>query len=198
MSELPPGAFRPAPGQPWGPPPPNAPAQTQSAPPMAFRRPARWPAFTALAIALIGLAVGVVGWFRPVAHNAQTSAPPKPTYSGQQTADAKAHVCAAFEKVHHAVDLAHTHVGSTDYTTQLAAAALTHIALDAGSRYLLTKLAEEPATPPDLSTAVRNEANAEQEALIGYLDGLPPSDPAMQPALNASDEATATVRRLCK
>jgi hypothetical protein len=34
--------------------------------------------------------------------------------------------------------------------------------------------------------------------LIGYLNGLPATDPTMQPALNASDEATATVRRLCK
>ena len=63
---------------------------------MAFGRPARWPAFTALAIALIGLAVGVVGWFRPVPHNNQP--PPKPTYTEQQTADAKAKVCAAFGK----------------------------------------------------------------------------------------------------
>jgi hypothetical protein len=107
-------------------------------------------------------------------------------------------VCAAFDQVQHAVNLANTHVGSTDYATQLAAAALTHETLDAGNRYLLTKLTEEPATPPDLATAVRNDANADQEALIGYLNGLPTSDPAMQPALNASDEATATVRRLCK
>jgi len=126
------------------------------------------------------------------------SASPAPTYTDQQVANAKANVCAAFEKVQHAVDLANTHVGSTDYATQLAAAALTHEALDAGSRYLLTKLTEEPATPPDLAAAVRNEANAEQEALIGYLNGLPASDPQMQPAVNASNEATATVRRLCK
>jgi hypothetical protein len=198
MSDLSPGAFPPAPGQSWGPPPPTASSQTPFAPPMAFRRPPRWPTFTALAIALIALAVGLVGWFRPAPHNDQISAPPKPTYTDKQASNAKANVCAAFEKVHHAVDLAHTHVGSSDYTTQLAAAALTHVALDAGSRYLLTKLAEEPATPPDLSTAVRNEANAEQEALIGYLNGLPASDPDMQPALNASDSATAAVRRLCK
>jgi hypothetical protein len=165
---------------------------------MVFRRPARWPTFAALAVALIALAVSLVGWFRPAPHNDQASAQSKPTYTAQQVADAKAHVCAAFERVHQAVDLAHTHVGSSDYTTQLAAAALTHTALDAGSRYLLTMLAEEPAAPSDLSTAVRNEANAEQEALIGYLNGLPASDPFMAPALNASDAATATVRRLCK
>jgi hypothetical protein len=126
------------------------------------------------------------------------SALPAPTYTDQQVANAKANVCAAFEKVQHAVDLAHSHVGSTDYNTQLTAAALANLALDAGSRYLLTKLADEPATPPDLAAAVRNEANAEQEALIGYLNGLPASDPQMQPAVNASNEATATVRRLCK
>jgi hypothetical protein len=149
-----------------------------------------------VAITLIA-GVAIVGWLRPMQDH-KPSASPAPTYTDQQVANAKANVCAAFEKVQHAVDLANTHVGSTDYATQLAAAALTHEALDAGSRYLLTKLTEEPATPPDLATAVRNGANADQEALIGYLNGLPASDPAMQPALNASDDATTTVRRLCK
>jgi hypothetical protein len=163
---------------------------------MTFGRRPSWPTFAALAIALVALAVGVVGWFRPASHSDQPQ--PKPTFTDQQVANAKTNVCAAFEKVHNAVDLAHSHAGSADYNTQLTAAALTNLALDAGSRYLLTKLAEEPATPPDLATAVRNEANAEQEALIGYLNGLPASDPQMQPAVGASDEATATVRRLCK
>jgi hypothetical protein len=141
-------------------------------------------------------AVAVVGWLRPTqSHN---PGPAAPTYTEQQIENAKTNVCAAFERVQHAVDLANSHVGSTDYATQLAAAALTHETLDAGSRYLLTKLSEEPATPPDLATAVRNGANADQEALIGYLNGLPASDPAMQPALNASDEATLTIQRLCK
>jgi hypothetical protein len=79
---------------------------------MASGRLARWPTLTTLAIALFGVAVGFVGWFRPAPHHDQP--PPKPTYTDQQVADAKAHVCAAFEKVHHTVDLAHSHVGSTD------------------------------------------------------------------------------------
>jgi hypothetical protein len=198
-SDMPPGAFPPDRGQHWGPPPPGASTpsmQSPVAPPMTFGRRPSWPTFAALAIALVALAVGVVGWFRPASHSDQPQ--PKPTFTDQQVANAKTNVCAAFEKVHNAVDLAHSHAGSADYNTQLTAAALTNLALDAGSRYLLTKLAEEPATPPDLATAVRNEANAEQEALIGYLNGLPASDPQMQPAVSASDEATATVRRLCK
>jgi hypothetical protein len=165
-------------------------------PPTGAPRPTRrWPTVALLVAIAVVAVVAVVGWLRPTQGHKSS---PAPTYTDQQVANAKTSVCAAFEKVQHAIDLANSHVGSTDYATQLAAAALTHETLDAGSRYLLTKLAEEPATPPDLATAVRNGANADQEALIGYLNGLPATDPTMQPALNASDEATATVRRLCK
>jgi hypothetical protein len=176
------------------------PPSTPSAPPPwlpagAPRRPRRWATVAWLAAITLVAVVAIVGWLRPLQdHKPSTS----PTFTDQQVATAKSNMCAAFEKVQHAVDLAKTHVGSTDYTTQLATAALTHVALDASSRYLLTKLAAEPATPTDLATAVRNEANAEQEALIGYLNGLTASDPAMQPALKTDDEATATIRRLCK
>jgi hypothetical protein len=178
------------------------PPSTPSAPPPwlpagAPRRPRRWPTVAWLVAVTLVAVIAIVGWLRPLQDH-KTSASSTPTYTDQQVATAKSNVCAAFEKVQHAVDLAKTHAGSTDYTTQLATAALTHVALDAGSRYLLTKLAAEPATPPDLAAAVRKVANADQEALIGYLNGLSASDPAMQPALNADDEATATTRRLCK
>jgi len=149
-----------------------------------------------LAIALLAISIAIASWFRPLPTNKPS--PSAPAYTDQQFASAKANVCAAFEKVQHATDLAHSHVGSTDYATQLAASALTNAALDAGSRYLLSKLAEEPATPAELASAVRDEANAEQEALIGYLNGLPASDPQMQPAVNASMQATASIRQICK
>jgi hypothetical protein len=154
--------------------------------------------FASLVIALVAIGLAMACWFRPAPSNKTSSTPPVAGYTDQEVASAKASVCAAFEKVNQAVETAHSHAGSSDYTTQLAAAALNNVALDAGSRYLLTKLAEEPATPPDLATAVRNDANAAQEALIGYLNGLPATDPQMLPAVNASNEATATVRRLCK
>jgi hypothetical protein len=184
VSDVPPAGFPPNSGAPWGP------------PPLAFKRPSRWPTLVAIAIGLIGVAVGFVGWFRPVPHD--NPPPAKPVYTAQQVAEAKETVCSAFEKVHQAVESAHTHVGSNDYATQLAAVALNDAALDAGSRYLLTKLAGEPATQPELATAVRNEANAEQEALIGYLNGLAASDPQMLPSVNASNEASAIILRLCK
>jgi hypothetical protein len=113
---------------------------------MAFGRPARWLTFTALAIVLIGLAVGIVEWFRPVPHNSQPLAPPKPTYTDQQTSHAKAHVCAASRKVDRALDISGARNGGDDRTTQLAVATSGRQVIDGGSRYLLTKLAEEPVT----------------------------------------------------
>lgn len=199
MSDSPTGAFPPAPGQPWGPPPPaaaTAPDRTLPAPPMAFRRPARWPTFTAMVIALIGVAVGLVGWFRPAAHNDQTSTPPRPTYTDQQIADAKAHMCTAFGKVDHALGVADARKGGSDPTAGLAVATSTRQVFEVGSRYLLTKLGEDPATPPDLTDAFRRLANSYQEAVVGYLADA--SDSELRPSLNNADEATLTIRRLCK
>jgi hypothetical protein len=129
---------------------------------------------------------------------AQQWTAPKPTYTAQQTAEAKAHMCTAFGKVENALHLADARNGSNDPTALLALAEGAWQAFDTGSRYLLTKLAEEPAIPPELATAVRDQANAFQELLINYLDGLHNSDPAMQPAVKASDAATLTIQRLCR
>jgi hypothetical protein len=164
---------------------------------MGLGRPARWPTFTALAIALIALAVGVAAWFRATPHNNQP--PPKPTYTEQQIAEAKAAVCTAFGNVEHALNLADARSnGSTDPTAQLAVETSTRQVLDAGGRYLLAKLAAEPATPPELATAIRTQANAYQDVVIGYLDGLNYSDPVLKSAGGTSNQATDTIHGLCK
>jgi hypothetical protein len=137
-------------------------------------------------------------WFRPLPSNKASSTPRAPTYTDHQTADAKASVCAAFGQVDHALAMAYARNGGTDPTAQLSVATSTQLALDAGSRYLSTTLAEEPATPPDLATAVRKQSSAYQRALIGFLNGLTISDPYQQPIANASDDATMTIRQLCK
>jgi hypothetical protein len=107
-------------------------------------------------------------------------------------------VCAAFGQVDHSLALAYARIGGNDPTAQLAVATSTQLTLDAGSRYLSATLAEQPATPPDLATAVRTQTNAYQKALIGFLNGLGVSDPSQQPTVKASDDATETLRRLCK
>jgi hypothetical protein len=142
------------------------------------------------------VAVGFVGWFRPVQH--ENPPPAKPVYTAQQTADAKAKLCTAFAKVDHAVDLVQAQVGNNDHAAQLGVAALTEILLDFGSRYLSTTVDEEPAAPQELAIEARTKSNAFKAMLVNYLDGVQKSDPAMQPVLAASDESTATIRRLCK
>ena len=160
---------------------------------MAFHRPPRWPAFAALAVALIALAVSVVGGFRSEPHNNQP--PPKATYTQQQIADAKAKVCAAFEKLDRAVGVLKALPPDSD---ALVVAVNTRQVFDVGSRNLFTTLAEEPATPADLATAVREQASALEEAVIAYQDGHGISDPEMRPILDASSAAADKTQQLCK
>jgi hypothetical protein len=178
---------------PPAPPAPGPPPWPQVAPP----RQQRWSVFAALAIAVAAITLAIASWFRPLP-SVKPSASPALTYTDQQIAGAKAAVCAAFGQVDHALELAYARNGGSDPTAQLAVAASSQLALDAGSRYLSMTLAEEPATPPDLATAVRKQTDAYQKALIGFLNGIRVSDPAQQPTVNASDEATLTIRRLCK
>jgi hypothetical protein len=195
MSDLPPEAFPHDPAQRWGPLSSTASPQIPSAPPIAFARPARWPAFTALAIALIGVIVGVIGWFRPPPNNSRPPSAPKPVYTGQQVTDARASVCAAYRKVHHALELSSARNGGSDPNAILVVATSGRQVLDAGSRYLLAKLSDKPATPPDLTYAVRKLAIAYQELAIDYLADV--SDSEMQPTFRDSDDATMTIERLC-
>jgi hypothetical protein len=160
---------------------------------MGLRRPARWPTLTALAIALISLAVGLAAWFRATPHNNQPS--PKPTYTQQQIDDAKAKVCGAFGQVDRALGVANALPSGSD---PLVAALNIRQVFDVGSRHLLATLAEEPATPADLATAIRKQASTLDEALIDYQDGLSNSDPEMRPVVDANTAATNTIRQLCK
>jgi hypothetical protein len=195
-SDLPPGAFPPDQGQHWGPDQSAASipsTHTPPPPPMAFRRPPRWPALTALAVALIALAVGLAGWFRAAPHNNQP--PPKPTYTQQQIADAKAKVCAAFGKLDRAVGVLKALPPDSD---ALVVAVNTRQVFDVGSRNLFTTLAEEPATPADLATAVHKHASSLGEAVIGYQDGLTNSDPEMRPLVDVNNATADTIRQLCK
>lgn len=188
-ADIPPGAVPQDPGQRWGPPP------AALAPP-GFGRPARWPTFAGLAIALVALTVGAAAWFRAAPHENQP--PPKVTYTQQQISDAKGKVCAAFGKFERAVDVAKAAPRGTDDTAQLAESTSIRQVFDVGSRYLFFTLSEQPATPADLAAAVRKEASSLQEGVIGYLDGLPNSDPQMQPLVQANSEAAETIRQLCK
>jgi hypothetical protein len=153
----------------------------------------QWPMFAFLIVALlVTLGVAIVGWFRPV----PAKPPPAPTYSNQQVADAKTTVCTAYEQVRKAGDVAGARSGGTDPIAMLAVATSSRQVFDVGSRYLLTKLTELPATPPDLAAAVRKLASIYQQLAIDYLAEAPDSE--LDSLVRAGDEAHSTIEKLCK
>jgi hypothetical protein len=121
-----------------------------------------------------------------------------PSFSPQQVTDAMTKICAAYEKVHHSLVLSSARNGGSDPTAVLAIATSGRQVLDAGSRYLITKLSEGQALAPELATAIRNLANTYQELAMSYLNGLTNSDAELQPTLQAADDAVATIEHLCK
>jgi hypothetical protein len=169
------------------PPPPTPPAM----PPTRGRQ---WTIFAVLVAALlVTLGVAIVGWFRPLPNN-KPAAPP--TYTNQQVADAKAKVCAAFEKVHQSVRGNFARNQGTDPNQQLLVAVTGQQALLAGSVYLQTTLSEEPAAPTDLLAAVRKLIDVFQSLTVDYLNGH--GSPEVDPSLRAGDEATMTIQGICK
>lgn len=175
-------------GLPPAPPLPGPPQWPQLAPP----RP-RWLGFASLVVALVAIGLAIGAFFRPAPSN---KPPAAPAYSDQQVADAKARVCAAFDKVSHALDIADAQNGGTEYTAQLAVATSIRQALEVGSRYLLTTLAQQPATPRGLATEVRKLANYYQEAVVGYIAHV--SDFELKPSLRAGDKVALGIKGQCE
>lgn len=136
--------------------------------------------------------VAIIGWFRL----SLAKPPSTPAYSAQQSADAKAKVCAAYDKVHSAVKASSARDEGADPTAQLAFALNGRQALLAGSGYLRTVLSSEPATPSDLATKVRILSDSFQELVVDYLNGL--NEAQMQAPLQAGNDATVAIESLCK
>lgn len=138
----------------------------------------------------IGIAIGA--WFRPMP---KYEPPAPPTYSSEQVADAKAKVCAAYAKVHRAVGLTSGR-SSEDSTTRLVIATSGRQALAIGGTYLLARLGEEPATPPDLKVAVHSLASTFRELAIDYLAEL--GDSELDPLLRTADQESVKIESFCK
>lgn len=149
--------------------------------------------FTFLIVALLmTLAVAIVGWFRPI----QPKPPSPPTYTAQQTADAKAKVCATYEQVRKAVVTNTSRSGGDDPTATLAVAANARAALYNGGDYLSKTLMREPATPPELAKAINTLVNSYQKLAIDFLSDAPDSE--QQASRDAVGNAGTAVYGLCK
>ena len=168
----------PPPGFPPGPSPqmPWPPAQLP-------RGPARWPVVVMFAITLVAVGAAIAAWLRPIPYNTSATTP-SPSYSEQQVADAKSKVCAAIEKVKKANTMNSNRNGGDDPNGQLLTAVNGRQVYIASSQYVLTTLADEPATPAELVAAGRRLANLYQ---VIAMDGL-----ASDPSQAARDAASAT------
>jgi hypothetical protein len=169
------------PAGPWGPPAP-----------VALSRPARWPLFVMFLITLVAVGAAVAAWLRPIPHSTAAT-PPAPTYSEQQVADAKAKVCAAYAKVQNVVTVNVARTAGDDPNSQLLLAVNARQVFAAGSAYLMTTLAEEPATPADLAAAANDLAHLYQ---VMILDGL--VGDRNDPAHHAADQDGFKMQGICK
>lgn len=143
-----------------------------------------------LLITLLALGAAVAAWLRPLSDATARNAP---TFTDKQVADAKANVCAAYQKVQRASYMNSTRTGGVDPNAQLLVAVNGRQVFIVGSEYLLTTLHDEPATPYDLAAEVRKLANLFQ---ILAVDGLA-SDPSI-PSEKAANETGTTIESLCK
>jgi hypothetical protein len=55
------------------------------------------------AITVVAVAGAAAAWLRPMPET-KSAVPSAPTFTDQQVTDAKSNVCAAYAKIHHAVD----------------------------------------------------------------------------------------------
>ena len=151
----------------------------------------RWPMYAALAIAVIAAAVAIAGWFRPAPKNAS------PTFTDQQTTQAKTNVCSAYTTVHQGV-VRNTHLADpnqNDPAGQLAIAANARLALLGGGGYLRDRVATQPATPADLAQAVNSMANTIEQLGVGYLAGA--TNIVLDPLRSDLDSQVKQINGLC-
>jgi hypothetical protein len=143
-------------------------------------------------ITLVAVAAAVAAWLRPMPE-AKSAAPSAPTFSAQQVADAKAKVCAAYAKIHRVVDINAPRNGGDDPTAQLVVAVNMRQVYVVGSAYLLTTLADEPATQSDLAAATSKVARLFQSLT---LDGL--ASGANAEEFDAVNQTGTVIESLCK
>jgi hypothetical protein len=167
-------------------------AKDDSPAPRASRL-SRWLAPAALLLAVIAIAGGVVGWFYP--HKSATSTP---TYTDQQTKDAKKHICETFMVVDRAV-VRNSRLKNPDNGGPIGAlsvATAARLAFYSGGSFLRDRVTQEPATPPDLAKSVNAMASNLEELAIGYMAGA--ADFAQDELRQSLDDKIKATVEICK
>jgi hypothetical protein len=155
--------------------------------------PAGW--FAPVALVLAVIAVGLAGWSL-VRSNSEPAAGAPPTFTSQQTADAKTRACGTFDTVRKSVTMQTNSDLGPDPVAKEAVAANARLAVLGGGQYLLSSL--DPATPPQIADAVRSFANNLQDIGMNQLLSVPNTDPALAGLLNDAQTASQQITDLCK
>lgn len=132
------------------------------------------PTIAALALAVIGIVLAILGWFHP-----STSQ----KFSDDQRADAKGKICEAQAVVRQGTQF-NTNLQNPvpgDLAGDLAVGTNARLSLFAGGAFLHQNLDANPATPADLSKAVGDMADTLEALSINYLAGHSPEDAVQQP-----------------
>jgi hypothetical protein len=139
---------------------------------------ARAIALLSLVIAVIAAGAAVAAWVWP-SHQG-------PTFSSQQSTDAKTSVCSAYGSVRRALGTKITNPHPGDPVSDLSVAANTHLVFVGGGAYLRGLVDGQPATPPDLAKAVDSFANTLQQLGFNYIVRAPkPADDPLRQSLNS-------------
>jgi hypothetical protein len=152
----------------------------------------RWATLAALVLAVIATSVAVVGWFYP---NKSASAP---TYSDQQTKDAKKHICEAFGIVERAV-VKSSHLKNPENGGPIGALSIAtarNFAFYSGGAFLRDQVSQNPATPPDLAKSVNDLGTSLEELSIGALSGA--SQFAQDQLGHSADDRIKASIEICK
>jgi hypothetical protein len=173
-------------------PSPEPTATTHSAAPPASKL-SRWATLAALIIAVIAVAAAALGWFFP--HKSASAAP---TYSDQQTKDAKKTSCETFVLVDRAV-VRNSRLKNPENGGPIGAlsvATTARLAFYGGGAFLKDRVSQQPATPPDLTKALNAISGTLEELSIGYMAGAP--EFAQDQLRQNLDGNIKTVADICK
>ena len=132
------------------------------------------PTIAALALALIGIVLAVLGWFHP-----STSQ----KFSDDQRAEAKGKICESQAVVRQGTQF-NTNLQNPvpgDLAGDLAVGTNARLSLFAGGAYLHQSLEANAAAPADLAKAVGDMADTLEALSINYLAGHSPEDAVQQP-----------------
>ncbi|WP_197382898.1 hypothetical protein [Mycolicibacterium mengxianglii] len=146
-------------------------------------------------IAVVSVAVAVGAWFRPVADPKVDLADSAPTYTDRQISDAKSALCDAHQLANRAT---HTVAArkSDDAVVTYIVATNVRLSATASAEYMLQKLSDHPASPVELSGAIRALAVAYQRITLLHLADA--ADAELDVAYNELDTTDARVVRACE